>query len=103
MTAILAAILLEHFRPLQSSWVHWLTRPLQHLAYLLNAGTHQHGVIAWLVAVLPLLLITSLIFFALNSITPWLGWLWQIAALYACLRFKAITQPVLAISAALTN
>lgn len=103
MTAILAAILLEHFRPLQSSWVHWLTRPLQHLAHHLNAGTYQHGVIAWFVAVLPLLLIVSLVFFALSGITPWLGWLWQIAVLYVCLRFKSVTQPVLAVSVALAN
>lgn len=103
MTVILAAILLEHFRPLQSSWMHWLTHPLQRLALHLNAGTRQYGVIAWLIAVLPLLLITSLIFFALSAITPWLGWLWQIAILYVCLRFKSITLPARQLATALSN
>ncbi len=103
MTAILAAILLEHFRPLQPSWTRWLTRPLQAIAHHLNAGTHQHGVIAWLVAVLPLLIVTSLVFFALTAISAWLGWLWQIAVLYICLRFKSVTTLVHAIARALNK
>lgn len=103
MTAILIAILLEHFRPLQFSWMHWLTRPLQTLAHHLNAGTHQHGVIAWLIAILPILIITSLIFFALAAINAWLSWFWQIAVLYICLRFKSVTTPVAHIASALAQ
>jgi adenosylcobinamide-phosphate synthase len=103
MTAILAAILLEHFRPLQSSWTRWLTRPLNTLAHLFNAGTHQYGVIAWLIAVLPLLIITSLIFFTLTAISAWLGWLWQIAILYGCIRFKSVTKPASTIANALNH
>lgn len=101
--ALLAAILLEHFHPLQQPWAAKLSRPLQQLAHYLNAGAHQHGIMAWLSAVIPVLLITSGVYFALAAISLWLAWLWNIAVLYLCIRFKSSTMAAESINQALAE
>jgi adenosylcobinamide-phosphate synthase len=103
MTAILAAILLEHFRPLPLSWTKWLTRPAQMLAHHLNAGTYQHGVLAWLVISVPIVTIVSLIFFSLQHLSAWLSWLWQIAVLYASVQFRTTRHATADIAQALSR
>lgn len=101
--AILAAILLEHFRPLMHPWSARLARPLQYLAHQLNAGAHQHGIFAWLLAVIPALLATSAIYFALGSVSLWLAWFWNIAVLYLSIRFKTCTLAAESINRALAE
>ena len=55
--ALLAALLLEQVRPLQDRG--HLARPLaaslDFVEHHLNAGEHHHGVTAWLVTVIPLM------------------------------------------------
>ncbi len=101
--AILAALLLEHFRPLTRIWSARLARPLQFLAHHLNAGAHQHGIIAWLIAVLPPLFATSAIYFMLSSVSLWLAWFWNIAVLYLSIRFKSCTLAAETINRALAE
>lgn len=101
--AILAALLLEHFRPLARPWSAKLTRPLQYLAHHFNAGTTQHGIIAWSVAILPPVIIVSLIYFTLASISLWLAWFWNIAVLYLSIRFKTCTLAAASVNRALAE
>ena len=101
--AILAALILEYFRPLAQPWSAKLIRPLQLLAHQLNAGVHQHGIIAWSIIVLPTVIATSVIYFALTFISLWLAWFWNIAILYLSIRLKACTLAVESINGALTN
>ena len=88
--SILAAIVLEHVRPLRQPlphyqrytlFIHWLERKL-------NAGEYSHGVIAWTLAVGPVLVGVWLVFFLLGGIGPFLGWVWNVAVLYLTLGFK---------------
>jgi len=88
--SVFAAIVLEHVRPLRqplpyyqrySVFTQWLERKL-------NAGEFSHGVIAWMLAVGPVLVGVWLVFFLLSGISPLLGWLWNVGVLYATLGFK---------------
>lgn len=101
--AILAAILLEYLHPLDPQRLPKLTRPLQYLGEQFNAGAYKHGIVAWLVAVIPVLIATSAIYFMLASISLWLAWLWNIAVLYLSIRFKTSTIAAVSINRALTE
>ncbi|WP_324778587.1 CobD/CbiB family protein [Thiobacillus sedimenti] len=88
--SVLAAIVLEHVRPLRqplphyrryAAFIHWLEGKL-------NAGEFSHGAIAWMLAVAPVLVAVGLVFFLLNAISPLLGWAWNVAVLYLTLGFK---------------
>ena len=89
--ALLAALLLDHFYPLAPTRLNILIPPLRYLAHQLNAGKHQHGVATWCIAMIPLLILSSLIYFALSTISLWLAWLWNIAVLYMSIQFKTST------------
>lgn len=88
--SILAAVALEHLRPLRQPLAYY--RHYSHFTHLLerrfNAGEYNHGAIAWGLAVLPVLAGAWLIFFLLDGISPMLGWIWNVAVLYFTLGFK---------------
>lgn len=88
--SILAAIVLEHLRPQRpplphyqafADWVRWLEVKL-------DGGEFNHGVIAWCVAVLPVLLAVWLIASWLSGLSPLLAWAWNVLVLYYTLGFK---------------
>ncbi|HET9112453.1 MAG TPA: CobD/CbiB family protein [Burkholderiales bacterium] len=87
--ALLAAILIEHFYPLPQRRDTLLNRILRYLSNQLNAGRMQHGILAWFLVIIPLTTGSSLIYFFLAHLSLWLAWLWNIAVLYVCIRFKA--------------
>ena len=60
--SLLAVLLLEHFRPLtQRLKIYFqFTRYAIVLERHFNAGEHRHGTIAWLLAVLPPVIIAAL-------------------------------------------
>jgi adenosylcobinamide-phosphate synthase len=88
--SVLAAIVLEHLRPLRQPLPHYQRYSLftQWVERKLNAGEYSHGAIAWTLAVGPVLVGVWLIFFLLNGISPFLGWAWNVAVLYSTLGFK---------------
>jgi adenosylcobinamide-phosphate synthase len=88
--SILAAIALEHLRPMRQplSHYHYYSLFTQWLERRFNAGEYSHGAIAWLLAVVPVLTAVWLIFFMLNNINPILGWAWNVTVLYLTLGFK---------------
>lgn len=88
--SVLAAVILEHLRPLRQPLPHYrhYSRFTQWLERRFNAGEYSHGAIAWTLAVLPPLVAVWLVFIALDGISPFLGWVWNVAVLYLTLGFK---------------
>jgi adenosylcobinamide-phosphate synthase len=92
--SLIVALLLEQVRPLPyQQFVHG---PLARLANFLegrfNAGDHQHGALAWSIAVLGLTLVSGLIYFALYKINPLLAWCWNVLALYLTMGFRQFSH-----------
>lgn len=88
--SVLAAVALEHLRPLRQPLPHYrhYGRFTQWLEKRFNAGEYSHGMIAWALAVVPLLAVVWLIHGLLAGIEPLLGWAWNVAVLYLTLGFK---------------
>ena len=103
--SLIAALLVEHFYPLNSRLqiYHLFTRYTNFLEHQFNAGQHKHGMIAWILAALPPLLISIVVYFVLYSISPFLGWAWNAIVLYATMGFKYFSNINTAIAEALKN
>jgi adenosylcobinamide-phosphate synthase len=88
--SVLAAVALEHLRPLRQPLPHYqqYSRFIRWLEGKLNAGEYSHGAIAWALAVVPWLIAVWLVFVLLNAVSPLLGWVWNVAVLYLTLGFK---------------
>jgi adenosylcobinamide-phosphate synthase len=88
--SVLAAVALEHLRPLRQPLPHYqyYARFIQWLESRFNAGEYTHGAIAWTLAVLPLLAGVWLVFALLDGVSPLLGWVWNVAVLYFTLGFR---------------
>jgi len=101
--SLLAALLLEHSRPIKNRmWVYQhFGRYADLLEQYFNAGRTQHGVIAWCLAVLPPVMLVGAIQAAAYFFNPFLAWLWAAAILYATMGFKYYSETVSAIAGAL--
>ncbi len=88
--SVLAAVVLEHLRPLRQPLPHYqyYTRFIHWLEAKFNAGEPVHGAIGWTLAVLPWLIAVWLVYVLLDGISPALGWAWNVAVLYFTLGFK---------------
>jgi len=88
--SILAAVALEHRRPLRQPLPHYqqYARFTQWLEHKFNANEFSHGAIAWGLAVVPLLAAVWLVYALLEDRSPLLGWAWNVAVLYLTLGFK---------------
>jgi cobalamin biosynthesis protein CobD/CbiB len=91
---LLAVLLLEQVRPLRpGNPVHAAyERYVNLLEHKFNAGEQHHGVIAWLLAIAPLVLGTLIIYHALYSFSAPLAWLWSVAVLYITLGFRQFSH-----------
>jgi adenosylcobinamide-phosphate synthase len=92
--AIVAALLLEQWRPpdsrrrvqqLLSAWAGWLEQAF-------NGGERRHGAVAWLVAVVPPVLLSILIHKLLLSVHFLLALAFNIAVLYFTLGFRQFSH-----------
>ena len=101
--SMLAAVALEHVRPLRQPLPHYraYARSIRWLESKLDGGEYSHGVLAWSVAVIPLLLGVWLIAWILGSIHPFLAGAWNIGVLYFTLGFKYFSDDAEAIARAL--
>jgi len=88
--SVLTAVALEHLRPLRQPLPHYqqYARFTQWLEHKFNASEFSHGAIAWALAVAPVLAGVGLIYVLLEGVSPFLGWIWNVAVLYFTLGFK---------------
>ncbi len=94
LISLIAALLLEQWRPL-SDRRYLYTAVSQYAGYFehqFNAGENHHGVIAWMVAVLPLVLGAWLVYAMFWHINPLLGLAFNVAALYVTMGFRQFSH-----------
>lgn len=92
--SLVAALLIEQVRPLrQRNRVYLLfTRYAMSIERHFNGGQFRHGVIGWLLAVLPAVLITFAVYLLLFRLSPWLAWLWNVTVLYLTMGFRQFSH-----------
>src|SRR5262245_12163236 len=92
--AIIFALLIEQWRPLGdrrnlaapiAAWVSWLEQTF-------NAGEERHGLVSWLVAVAPPVVVAIAINAALYAVHPVLAFAFQVAVLYLTLGFRQVSH-----------
>ncbi|MRD72498.1 CobD/CbiB family protein [Rhodocyclus tenuis] len=92
--SLIVALLFEQFRPLD--YRRFVLAPLSALAdfleHHLNGGARQHGVFAWVLAVIAPTLLAGGVFYALYAVSPLLAWLWNVAVLYFTLGFRQFSH-----------
>ena len=94
LLALIAALLLEQFHPLSSRqyMYGWLSTYVNFFQYHFNAGKHQHGRIAWLLAVLPLLFSVVVLYILLHRVHPIFSWAFNVLVLYLTMRFRQLSH-----------
>jgi len=94
LLALITAFLLEQFHPLSSRkyLYDWLSGYVQFFRHHFDAGQHQHGRIAWLMAVLPLLAIAVLFYGLLYRVNPVLAWAFNVLVLYLTMGFRQFSH-----------
>jgi adenosylcobinamide-phosphate synthase len=103
LLAIVIALALEQWRTfrwrsgLQRAFVGY-ARALEHR---FNAGSAQQGAIAATLVLLPPVAIAAVMFWALDTLHPLLGLLWNVAVLYVLVGFRHFSHAFTAIAEAL--
>jgi adenosylcobinamide-phosphate synthase len=94
LIVLFSALLLEQVRPLrQGNRLHAAYgRHAQYLQQQFDAGEYRQGVIAWLLAVVPLTLAVLIIERLLSSFSAPLAWLFGSAILYATVGFRSFSN-----------
>lgn len=92
--SLIVVLLLEQLQPLAERKM--VAVPLSHYAQFFeghfNDGQEQHGMIAWLLAVLPATIACAAVYFMLSGANPLLGFLWNVAVLYLTLGFRQFSH-----------
>ncbi|MFN3397030.1 MAG: CobD/CbiB family protein [Sulfurimicrobium sp.] len=103
--ALLTALLLDYFQPLPSHFraYPWFSRYVRYLEHQFNAGSYRHGLLAWLLAVMPLTVLVTLGYLFLSQLNTLLGWLWSVAVLYLIVGFRCLGVNAAAIATALRS
>ena len=94
LLAIVAALVIEQWRPLgERRYVQGTLAALaQWLEQSFNGGERRHGVVAWLVAVVPAVLAVALAHSLLRSVSPLLALVFNVAVLYLTLGFRQFSH-----------
>jgi adenosylcobinamide-phosphate synthase len=94
LLAIVAALVIEQWRPLgDRRYVQGTLAALaQWLEQSFNGGERRHGIVAWLVAVVPAVLAVALVHSMLRSVSPLLALVFNVAVLYLTLGFRQFSH-----------
>src|SRR5256885_17160706 len=101
--AIIAALLIEQWRPLGDrksvnealgAWAGWLEQSF-------NGGERRHGIVAWLVAVIPAAAAGAVLQGLFYALHPLLALAFNIAALYVPLGLRQVSHHFTAIQPAI--
>ena len=101
--AIIAALVLEQWRPLgdRKLYLSVLADAADRLERAFNAEQGGHGLIAWLVAVVPTIVAAFVLHLLLRMASPLLALLFDVAVLYLTLGFRQFSHSFSAIQTAL--
>ncbi|KAF0812927.1 Cobalamin biosynthesis protein CobD [Andreprevotia sp. IGB-42] len=101
--SLILALLLEQLRPISSRNRFYLafTRMANSLERALNAGEYRNGVYGWLIATVPLLVISVAGYWLLVGLSPFLGLAWNVVILYLTMGFRQFSHSFSGISKAL--
>lgn len=104
-SALLAALLLEYFRPLPRGFrpYVWFSGYTQYLERQFNTGEHRHGMLAWFLALVPLVLLAALISMLLHTMNGVMAWAWSVVVLYSLMGFGSLGVNATAVASALRN
>lgn len=92
--SLLVALLIEQARPLRQgnrlyvSFVRYAMKLERHF----NGGQYRHGVIAWGLAVIPVVVVTLAVSLLLSGVNPALAALWSVAVLYVTMGFRQFSH-----------
>jgi adenosylcobinamide-phosphate synthase len=94
LISLIAALLVEQIQPLarrrQISIA--IARYANFLERQLNAGERSHGMIAWMLAVVPVVALAAIVYWLLHHLHPLLGWAWNVAVLYITMGFRQFSH-----------
>ncbi len=103
--SLISALLLDRLRPgsdrnpvilLFLSYADWLER-------YFNTGARRHGVVAWIAAITPVVILWSWIYYFLHNLNPMLAWVWNVITLYLTMGFRQFSYSFAEIKDALKN
>lgn len=92
--AIIAALVLEQWRPLaeRRNLAAALDAMAAWLEQSFNAGERRQGIVAWLIAVAPAVLLSAALYALFYSLHPLLGLAFNVGALYLTLGFRQFSH-----------
>jgi len=92
--SILFTLLIEQVRPLtpRNAFHRWYVRYSNSLGNHFNAGERDQGMAAWLLAVLPWVLVSVAIHYFLLDISIAAAWVWNVAVLYITMGFRQFSH-----------
>ncbi len=92
--SILVTLLIEQARPLtpRNAAHRGFVRYVNSLGSHFNAGEREQGTVAWLLAVLPWVLVTVAIHYFLRDISVAAAWIWNVAVLYLTMGFRQFSH-----------
>jgi cobalamin biosynthesis protein CobD/CbiB len=92
LVSLIIALLLEQWRPLadRKELVSWATRFADFLQQHFNAGERGHGVIAWVLGVVPAILLAALAYYLLHRLSPLLALAFNVLILYVTMGFRQV-------------
>ncbi len=92
--SLVGALLLEQWRPLRTGNRLYVAfaRYVNHIAQKFNAGSYRDGVISWLLAVVPVALVTLLVYSVSRHVSGLLALAWNVAILYLALGFRQFSH-----------
>lgn len=98
--ALICALCLEQYRPISNNNMMYLTfiRFANFIERTFNGGQFRHGLIAWAVIAIPLILLNIILFWVLYHFSPILGWLWCVGVLYANMGFRQFSHAFTVVS-----
>src|SRR5258706_8306822 len=92
--SLIGALLLEQWQPLRTGNRLYVAfaRYVNRIAENFNAGHYRDGVISWLLAVVPVALITLMVYAVSRHVNVLLALAWNVAVLYLALGFRQFSH-----------
>ena len=92
--SLVGALLLEQLRPLRTGNRLYVAfaRYVNRIAENFNAGHYRDGVISWLLAVVPVALVTLVVYSVSRHVNWLLALAWNVAVLYLALGFRQFSH-----------